>query len=264
MNMLKLIANLFLLLLVINVYGQTSDQKKKWENELLKSEELSKTEYKYNITKYDFSPLWTKTENSGVYGFIGDNYQRLRIKIVSATKVKNSSDTYLIVGKSMVKNNICDFTGTIKITKARTYKKLHWGVDDEYKNKGIKKQGIIIAEYNFEEDRKQTHSGVFDGLLSTSWYIDKNGKLKYDDIRFDADGYGNNQFVGTWRGYKSDAVKTANWGDYRIPMSGDFDIGAGEFSPDNKYLQFGWQTYHDANFNNDKQARQEEEKEWWK
>ena len=36
------------------------------------------------------------------------------------------------------------------------------------------------------------------------------------------------------------------WGHYRIPNSGDLDIGVGEFSPNPKYLSNGW-----GNFNKD-------------
>ena len=156
-----------MLLAVISVYGQADDQAIKLRNEVLKNEDLSSKEYKNSLTKYDFGSLWTKTENTAVFGFIGENYQRLRIKIISAVKAKNNPDIYFISGKSMVKNNICDFSGTIKIIKARVYKNMHLGVDDEYKNKGMRKQGIIIAEYNFQEDKTQQHSGIFEGVLSS-------------------------------------------------------------------------------------------------
>ena len=264
MKITKTFFLMFFLLPVFDIYSQTNAQKIKWQNEITANADLYKREYKTSVVKYNFSPLWTKTVNSAVYGFIGDDYQRLRIKILSAAKSKNSPDTYLVSGKSMVKNNVCDFSGTIKITSAKIFKNMHWGVDDEYKNAGIKRQGIILAEYRFAEDKSQTHSGVFQGTLSTGWYIDKNGKLQYDDIESNSDGYRNNQFLGTWKSYKNKSSKNANWGDYRIPFSGDLDIGAGEFSPMDKYLQFGWQIYRDAYFGNDKQARFEEEKIWWK
>lgn len=261
---MKRLACIFFLLLSVAVYGQTNSQTVEWETELLNDERLSKSEYKNNIIKHDFGSLWTKTENSSVFGFIGDNYQRLRIKIISAIKDKNNPDTYLVSGKSMVKNNICRFNGTIKIAKARAFQNGSWGVDDEYQNKGIKNLGIVIAEYHFAEDKTQPDSGVFDGILATNWYVDKNGRLQYDDIEAGADGFYNNQFVGTWKSYKTGIVKTANWGDYRIPLSGDLDIGAGEFSPDEKYRRFGWQTFHDAYVKDNRKARQEEIRQWWK
>lgn len=264
MKTLKKLTTVFFILVAVNIYGQTNDQAVNWKNQILEDENLSNKDYKNDVLKYDFSSLWTKTENSGVFGFIGDDYQRLRVKIISVKKDKNRPDIYLVAGKSMVKNNICDFNGTITLTNARFYKNLDWGIDDEYKNRGVKKQGKIIAEYKFQEDKLQKHSGVFQGFLSTSWYINKNDEIKYDDIAFESDGYSNNQFVGIWKSYKSGKVKTANWGDYRIPLSGDLDIGVGEFSPDEKYLEFGWKTYQDAYLNNNQAARKEENREWWK
>ena len=256
---------LFIFLAVVaNADGQKMASPGDWQKSILDNGELSRKEDKQSFLKYNFGPLWTDPDNSFVYGFIGENYQRIRIKIILATKLKNRPDTYIVKGKSLVKDNICEFSGTIKITKVRIYKKMHWGVDDKYKKTGIKKQGILIAAYHFLEDRTQRHSGIFDGLLSTSWYIDKIGKLKYDDIEKESDSYSNNQFVGTWKGYTNKLVKICNWGDYRIPFSGDLDGGAAEFSPVDKYVQFGWQSVRDAHFNDSQQARLEEEKQWWK
>jgi hypothetical protein len=254
---------LILLVVVLGVFAQTHDQSVKWQTAILNNDGLFKREYKASIAKYDFGSLWTRPDNSNVYGFIGDNYQRIRIKIISATRSKRSSDTYIIMGKSMVKGNICTFHGTIKITHARTYKKMHWGVDDKYKKTGIRMQGVLIAEYHFLEDDTQPHSGIFDGVLSTYWYVDKNGKINYDDLEKDSDSYGNNQFVGIWRGHRSEPVKICNWGDYRIPLSGDLDIGAGEFSPADRYLKYGWQSVRDAYSNDDGNARRQEVQNWW-
>ena len=261
--MKRLTAILFLFL-AINASGQTKDRTLKWANQILSDKRLSKKDYKNSITKYDFGSLWTDTDSDSVFGFIGQNYQRIRVKIISATKDKSRPDTYDVSGKSMIRNNVCPFNGTIKIIKVRIYNKKHWGVDNEYKNKGIKKQGLVIAEYHFSENKAWIFSGTFDGVLATYWYIDRKGKLTYDDIEKESDSYGNNQFVGIWKKYRGDVVKISNWGDYRIPLSGDLDGGAGEFSPVDKYLRFGWQTYRDAYIDNDKQARQVEENQWWK
>lgn len=263
MKISKQLIFIFILILAANAFAQKNIQINEWEKLILRNKELSKKEYWKNILKYDFGSLWTNTDNSAVYGFIGPNYQRIRVKIISAEKDGKNPDIYTVSGKSMIKKNVCPFSGTIKIIKARAYRKMHWGVDDAYKNKGIKTQGIIIANYRFSE-KGCIFSGVFEGRLMTKWYIDGNGQLKYDDIEKNLDSYGNNQFAGIWRYHRGEIVKNANWGDYRIPLSGDLDGGAGEFSPVDKYLQFGWQNYRNAYFNNNQQARQEEENYWWK
>ena len=68
---------------------------------------------------------------------------------------------------------------------------------------------------------------------------------------------------------KADSMKRCNWGDYRIPNCGDLDIGAGGFSPADKYLTNGWQNYRDANFGGpetpkSKKAATLEYVRWWK
>jgi len=262
--MMKKFAWILLLFLAANFHAQTNDQKEKWEKEILSDERISAEEFKNNILKYDFAPLWIHNENTNVLGFIGDDYQRLRIKILTVVKDKNNPDTYLVTGKSMVKNNVNRFSGTIKITKVRVLKQGSWGVEDDYQGQGIKNVGMTFADYNFAEDKSQPGSGVFTGTLLTNWLIDKNGRLKYDDVEGGADGYYNNQFLGTWKSYKTGAVKNANWGDDRIPMSGDLDIGAGEFYPDEKHWKSGWQTYVDAYSKGNKKALLEEQRQWWK
>lgn len=260
---MKCLPILLFFLFALSVCGQSVDQAAKWEKEILAQKGLSNKEYKADILKYDFAPLFVYTDNSSVFGFIGDNYQRIRIKIISAKKDITNPDKYAIYGKSMRSDNVIEFNGTITITKARVYTQMHWGMDDEYKEKGIKKQGIIIAAYKLQEDPKEADNGTFEGLLLTSWYIDRNDELKYDDIEYESDSYSNNQFVGIWRSNDDSIKLTCNWGDHRIPLSGDLDGGAGEFSPIDKFLQYGWQTYRDAYINNNEFARQEEKRKWW-
>lgn len=258
---------IFILFLAINAFGQankkTSNQKNKnfiiWASDTT----FINKEYKDSLLKYNFSSIWTNTDNSYTYGIIGNNFQRLKIKVITATGDTLHSDTYRIYGKSMVKNNICQFTGTFKITSIRVFKNFHWGVDDKFKGKGIKKQGVLIGEYHLAEDSAQIYSGTFDGFFSTLWYIDNNEQIVYDTIEQASDNYRNNQFVGTWKGYKTTVKKKCNWGDFRVPFSDDLDIGAGFFSPADKYLQFGWLNLRNA-IKNDEQAIKDELKEWWK
>ena len=50
---------------------------------------------------------------------------------------------------------------------------MHFGVDEIYKNEGIKAQGLLIGEYHFKEDIKQQNSGEFIGVMTLYWYIDR-------------------------------------------------------------------------------------------
>jgi hypothetical protein len=243
-------------------FGQTEAQK--FKNKQLNNINLSKIDFKDQLSKHDFSYLFTQTDNSIIYGFIGDNYQRIRIKFISVSKDTSSPGIYIVYGKSMVKNNIDEFHGTIKISNIRKSNITEHGCEDEYKYKGFKGQFVILGDYILSENEKQKYSGVFKGTFRTDFFLDKNNKIRYDDIEYCSDSYTNNQFVGQWNAYKGNVVKRCIWGDFRIPNSGDLDIGAGEFSPDEKYLKYGWQSRHDLMVSErDKNAKQIEEAKWW-
>lgn len=215
------------------------------------------------LLKYDFSKLFTFTDNAYVYGFIGNDFQRIRIKIISIKKDAVRADVYRVYGKSMVKNNIDEFRGFIMITTISEVKPMHYGVDDELKNKGIKGEYVISGKYKFEEDSNQLHSGVFKGSFHSKFYLDKNSDVHYYDIDSYSDGYANNQFVGTWANHDKKLSKPCNWGDYRIPNSGSFDGGAGEFSP---IGGSGWETVRLQSSYDIKiadAAKKAESAQWW-
>jgi len=262
--MKNLILTCLLTIYCFLTFGQTLT--KNINNRLLQKKELTEAVFSLPLGDFNFSPLFMHTDNSVIYGFIGDNYQRIRVKFVSVTKDGSSPDTYSIYGKSMVKNNICDFRGTIKISAIGKYKTLSYGVDSSYYNKGIKGQYVITGSYNFNENETQPHSGIFKGVFQSNFYLDKNDKVHYDDIDDVSDGFTNNQFIGQWISYKGNLVKQCNWGDFRIPNDGDLDIGAGEFSPGDKYLKYGWQSCRDFLLSNSKEKKAKLLKEamWWK
>lgn len=245
-------------LLSISLNAQTSIIDQIMFGEILEEENIAK-----QFASHDFSRIWMSTSNQNTFGIIGDEHTRLKMKLI---KIEQSDNllVYDVYGKSCVDGNICEFSGTIKITKVQQLKELHFGVDDEYKDHDIKSQGLLMAEYNFEENVEQTHSGTFEGRLYSKWYLDSSNKLRYDDIQSSADGYFNNAFIGEWISYKSKKARVCNWGDFRVPhCNKDFDIGAGEFSPSEKYLSFGWQNYYNAWSKNDKDAQTIEKMEWW-
>ena len=131
------------------------------------------------------------------------------------------------------------------------------------------KQGFANCDVTLYEDKKQTSTGFFKGKLTSNFIIDNQGKFRYDALMFSADDFSNNQFVGSWTSYKTNIAKKCNWGDYRIPVCGDLDIGAGEFSVESKYVKNGWTNYKLAwgtypETDEVKQARQEENEQWWK
>jgi hypothetical protein len=232
---------IIILLLISNIsIGQTLDRiKENFELEVdYQSENVLE---KYKSFDYDFANIWLVTENQNVYGIIGDKHQRISIKLISIVRLSNGPFLYNVYGKSKVKENICEFYGNIVIKEIREVKELHFGVDDEYADKGIKNQGILVADYEFYESKEQTHSGIFKGTLYSKWYLNYKNQIVYDDIEFISDGYMNNAFVGVWKSYSTGKEKICNWADYRVPIANrDFDIGAGEFNVSEKYWNNGW------------------------
>lgn len=197
----------------------------------------AKDKYKH----YDFSSLMIP--RTDFLGYIEPNYRRLKITLTSVTKDPKATERYNVRGYSVVKGNKCDFSGEVAVYQVREYEKLHLGIDDEYKDAGIKAQGVMLGKYTFNENSTQKYSGSFQGLMTLYWYVDSNDQLVYDNIRDYADNYRNNQYVGTWTRYGSSKSKTANWGEYRIPFSKYLDIGAGEFSVNPVYENQGWSDY---------------------
>jgi len=195
--------------------------------------------------KSDLSDLWTlehiqieddttTIKRPEPLGYIGDNYQRFYVRFISVIQDPRHPLEYMVYGKSMVKNNVCSFQGRLIIDDAQ----LH--------NNGDLpplKQGFINGSYLLFEDTDHTHTGIFKGRFQTNFYINSKGHIKYDALMLVADGFKNNQFEGTWKAYGSTASKKCNWGDFRIPDSGDLDGGAGEFSPSQQYYQSDWLGY---------------------
>ena len=103
----------------------------------------------------------------------------------------------------------------------------------------INAQGIALASYFLKGD------GGFQakGQMLIKWYINSDQRLTYDDISEDEDMHANDLFCGECNVGKAQ-IKPCAWGHYRIPNSGDLDVGAGEFSPNTKYLNNGWSDFN--------------------
>jgi hypothetical protein len=238
------------------------------------AQDTATTDFFSQIKNYDLSTILTadsilaednedgkeKIKRAESLGFIGDDYQRFFIHFVSIIQNPINPHEYLVYGKTKVKETICSFQGTITIRQARTYKN---GDIPTYN------QGFATCDVILYEDKKQSSTGFIKGTLISHFIIDNKGKFRYDALSFVADGFSNNQFVATWTSYKTKSSKKCNWGDYRIPESGDLDIGAGEFSVDEKYVKNGWENYKLAwgtypETLEVKKAKQKENEQWWK
>lgn len=245
-------------------HGQ-SDEARHFTQEVLDKGTILPAELRDSLIEKDLSSLWTRTPEWLVYGFIGNDYQRLRVKLLSVIKDPESPSRYRVYGKDKVKVNICEFQGDLDITNIRQYNDTGQGLDEVYRDSSILGRFVVCGRYRLLEDPAQPYSGTFTGSFTSYFYLDRAGSVRYDDIEDVADGYNNNQFVGEWISYDGGSIKRCNWGDFRIPNGRDMDIGAGYFSPVDEYLSYGWRSYRDAYFGpKNERSIATERVEWWK
>lgn len=200
-----------------------------------------------------------KIKREEIIGFIGNNYQRFYIHFTKVNKNTKIPNQYLVKGKTKINNIIHTFNGTITLTNARVYK------NKEVANytQGYTYSKIVITTFH-----NKVKTGEIIGNLETNFLIDKKGSIRYDALMFAADGFCNNQFIGSFKNCKTKTIEKCNWGEFRIPDCGDLDIGAGEFTINSKYIKHGWESYYLAwSTNSDTpgvlKAKQKEAEKWW-
>ncbi|MDI3321430.1 hypothetical protein [Pinibacter soli] len=247
-----------ILILTILFFEQVYAQKIESQNfyDEIKNYDVSRVITADSITVEEVENAKVKLAKAEPFGFIGDDCQRFYIHFISVIQNPNNHYEYFVYGKTKVKEIVRPFQGTLVVEKAIIAKKN----DHE--------QGIATCEVNLFEDIKMTSTGFIKGTMTVGFVIDSEKNFKYDALLFYTDGFSNNEFKGTWRSYKTNTVKKCNWGDYRIPESGDLDIGAGEFSPNSKYFDKGW-NYYILSLSGDTEidvelGRKNEKIKWWK
>ena len=195
---------------------------------------------KYNIHLDMLQVLNGKKDN--FLGFIGVNRKRLRITFTSIKKSKENKDVYEVEGFSTVmKKNKRTFKGTF--TLLSHYRLTEPAFDEDEPLKKGEAEGFSTFSYTLKEDENLTATGIFKGEMLVLWYKGINKKPVYTELFIQSDGSRNYQFFGTWTSYKTKKTSVASWGEDRIPCSGDFDEGVGDFSPKPKYWQYGWEEF---------------------
>ena len=246
---------LFILSTPITLFGQslnTSDF----------TEEIKQFDYSSVLTTDSIWDRYDHIRRSEPVGYFGSNFQRINTKLISVIKNSLNPLEYFVYGKTRLLGNVAEFQGTITISSSSVYDESDF---DNYK------QGFVVAKYVFYEDQKNPKTGMFEGTLKSDFVINENDELSYDALIFGGDGYRNNQFEGTWSSYSNSKSYTCNWGDYRIPDSGDLDIGTGEMAIDEKYWDRGWKSWEmskgygmNATQAEIDAARKQEKEQWWK
>lgn len=201
-------------------------------------------------------------------GVFSNKYKRLQIHIDNEIE-QIDKYTYKVHGTSR-RNKVCrKFEGVIKIVAVIFYPK------GEKIESCKKPQGAMLASYIFKEDSMANGSGIFTGKYISEINIGahncidqkeldpKASKKNKDKIWLNSDmrvsdGYWNRGFTGQWESYDKKERQKANWGDFRIPYTFDFDIGAGEMSVNEKYEDDDWKEYNKEIFDQTHHI-----KKWW-
>ena len=195
---------------------------------------------KYNIHLDMLQVLNGKKDN--FLGFIGLNRKRLRITFTTIKKSEENKDLYEVEGFSTVMNKSKrTFKGTF--TLQSHYRLTAPAFDGDEPLKKGEAEGFSTFSYTLKEDENLTATGVFKGEMLVLWYKAINKKPVYTELFIQSDGSRNYQFFGTWTSYNTKKTSVASWGEYRIPCSGDFDLGDGDFGPNPKYWQYGWEEF---------------------
>lgn len=193
-----------------------------------------------SFCSYNFATIWKFGITHEYNGFASDSMTRVRLKFCSLRR--KSSTLYAVKGFFLYKDQMSSFHGDLKLTDVALINPYDEGCEDPYPIDRIRAEGIVLANFRFA----LSDSGYLTGTCSAGWWIDSTNHIHVNYRGDCADGFVNNQFAGTY--YSSSMRQSVEiaWGDFRIPFSGDLDLGAGEFSPNPKYADQGWQSYLDA------------------
>ncbi|ASK29876.1 hypothetical protein CEY12_07035 [Chryseobacterium sp. T16E-39] len=123
----------------------------------------------------NISNVWLN--NSKAYaGTIGNEKQAIKLKINISEQNRKNDQEYFVSGYTLVDKNYTKFEGNLTISK--------------YKD--TKKKGTVYGEYEFAEENKGKHSGLFKGKFVYTFKWNKTSeKIEGQYI----------EFIGNWKSY---------------------------------------------------------------
>lgn len=167
---------------------------------------------------FDFSPVWNNSKIEVSIGEIGEDQQKMKIKIINVVKNANDAKDYLVFGVSTIDGINNDFSGRIIIQNIQEVINSVAADNLEYKLLSPRTHGIIEAQYVFNQRKGKGAAGYFSGKLTSKWFITQNDTIYYDDSDKASDGYFNNAYVGIWKNYVGNNEKNAYWSDFGSPI----------------------------------------------
>lgn len=136
----------------------------------LASTETKPAEKLSQYTHYDFGPLWARTDNEVVMGFIGPNCQRLRVKILTVRRDTADGTRYYLTGKTHVAGHLGGFSGTLVLRQVRELRQLSPITEAApaaalQAFRSARREGFILADYELREKPGQPKAGTFQGVV---------------------------------------------------------------------------------------------------
>lgn len=212
--------------------------------DLLKDHLLTDAKYYNSSEDINLSHLFFEEGGGAEYiGYIGKNKKRLFIEFDKIERDYDDKNCYKVTGETTVFNGATrKFSGNFILKEQYVFNNDQLVSEEEFDISG-QVHGFSILNFRLSENRKLSSTGIFEGIVLVRWYKDKAGKYQYDDFLFYKPRYANLIFLGTWQSFKTGNRSAVAWSHFRIPCSGDLDWGAGYFSPNPKYYQYGWEDY---------------------
>ncbi|MBX3044979.1 MAG: hypothetical protein KIT33_09485 [Candidatus Kapabacteria bacterium] len=206
---------------------------------------------------YELTEYFLNSDPVKIYGFIGNELERIRVKINDVKLESKSAGRYIIKGKTKVKNNISEFAGHLQLKSVYEFKEpvtSHW---------------LVMCRFSavFKEIGSGSHKGEFTG----DYYIILSKIV--DELRFAKaipQFAKNHTFVGNWKSSDNKLHYPVLWGeDIMIEELEDVYYGITiNPSVDDSKLEKSWKSFFDAfNYDNDEKLKENamkiETEKWW-
>lgn len=188
-------------------------------------------------------------KNDSYLGVFGKNNYKINIRF--DTIVKGSPTKYEIIGKSLLKNKSCEFTGVLEIERIELF----------FIN-NLKMEVVLLAVGEYELKESSADGGEFIGVFRKYFvYSLKDGTISpYVDYDFEfEEGY-----AGIWKNYSDTYTYPCNFGFFRYPkkLVPNFEIGYVEPRINPIYRNNGWESFFIEGYSY--YSNIETENTWWK
>ncbi len=251
-------------LFINDLYSQSninSEFAKEFNRKLLnnlKENKYENLDINHFSKKYNLSKFFGNMNSEKIYGFIGNELERIKVKVLSVEQVQNTKTTFKISGKTKIAEKITVFNGNISLENIYSFQEK------------ITRHGLVICEFKAElnETGNSSNLGTFIG-----YYYLILSKIA-EDIRYPKATpryLQNYTFAGNWKAKNKNLNLPVLWGEnYLVEELETFyyEITRNK-QIDENIIDKNWKSYFDAYTEGVKssiknKALKEEKSIWWK